>query len=325
MKKPRLHKAQSRVSHHRPAGVDPLCRSLVRHQAETMAQGLPPLLIAAERIASSVAQGVHGRRRSGPGETFWQFRHYQTGDPVRAIDWRRSAKSGTVYVRESEWEAAQNVWLWRDDSPSMAYRSARRLPTKKAYADLLVMALASLLVRSGERIALFGDDDAPGHGRARLARLYTALERSSSAASHDQTPTIEMLANYGSMIGPSIKNARVVLVGDFLAPVETIRQGIVALARHGVAGAVLQILDPAEMSLPFGGRIRFEGPENEGGVTVGHAETVRKPYRAALERHLTEVKDAVHRAGWTYHRCLTDAAPAQALLLLYMALADTGA
>src|SRR3981189_1289102 len=96
----------------------------VQHRAEELAAALPPLLVAAERVASTAAQGVHGRRRVGQGETFWQFRQYQPGDAAARVDWRESAKSQRLYIRETEWEAAQSVWLWRDASPSMDYSSA---------------------------------------------------------------------------------------------------------------------------------------------------------------------------------------------------------
>ena len=92
-------------------------------RAEQLAATLPPLLVAADRIAATVAQGVHGRRRVGQGETFWQFRRYEPGDPASKIDWRQSAKTQPLFVREMEWAAAQSVWLWRDGSGSMRWRS----------------------------------------------------------------------------------------------------------------------------------------------------------------------------------------------------------
>src|SRR5690606_18472365 len=79
-------------------------------RAEQAAGTLPPLLVAAQRVAATVMHGVHGRRRMGPGETFWQFRHYQPGDPAQRIDWRQSAKATNVFIREHEWVAAQSVW-----------------------------------------------------------------------------------------------------------------------------------------------------------------------------------------------------------------------
>ena len=149
----------------------------LHQQAEALADRLPPLLVAAERVAATVAQGVHGRRRVGVGETFWQFRPYQPGDPTSRIDWRQSARSAQLFLRDQEWEAAETVWLWVDTSGSMAYRSAARLPTKQDRATLLLLALASLLTRAGERIALLGDARRPAGGRAAVADPLRAHAR----------------------------------------------------------------------------------------------------------------------------------------------------
>ena len=100
----------------------------LRKIAEEAAALLPPIMVAADRVAAVVAQGVHGRRRVGQGETFWQFRRYREGDPVQRIDWRQSAKRQHVYIRENEWDAAESVWLWRDNSPSMHYSSDTNVP-----------------------------------------------------------------------------------------------------------------------------------------------------------------------------------------------------
>ena len=95
----------------------------VRQRGEQLAAALPPLLVAAERVAATVAQGVHGRRRVGTGDAFWQFRQYQFGDAASRVDWRRSGKSDRLFVRETEWAAAESVWLWRDGSASMRWKS----------------------------------------------------------------------------------------------------------------------------------------------------------------------------------------------------------
>ena len=122
-----------------------------RREAEGLAARLPPLLIAALRVAATVEQGVHGRRRIGTGDAFWQFRQYQPGEPATRIDWRQSAKSDRLFLRETEWAAAQSVWFWRDASASMDWHSAPGLPRKRERAELLTLALASLLLRAGER------------------------------------------------------------------------------------------------------------------------------------------------------------------------------
>jgi len=97
--------------------------------AQDLAAKLPALLVEARRVASTVAQGTHGRRRPGPGETFWQYRSFEQGDSATLVDWRRSAGSSHLFVREREWEAAHTVWIWLDLSPSMY--SARIFPKRR--------------------------------------------------------------------------------------------------------------------------------------------------------------------------------------------------
>ena len=144
----------------------------LRRDAERVAGALPPLMAEARRLAATVASGVHGRRRAGPGETFWQYRQAMPGDPLTAIDWRRSARSDHVYIREMEWEAAQTVWIWRDDAQSMDWRSDAAPRSKGARAALLALSLAVLLARGGERFGLIGTDAArPMSGEAQLSLL----------------------------------------------------------------------------------------------------------------------------------------------------------
>src|SRR5437588_10427898 len=91
--------------------------------ARTLAHSMPRLILEARRIAATVIHGLHGRRRAGPGENFWQYRRFMSGEPARRVDWRRSARDQHLYVREREWEAAHTVWLWPDRSPSMLFSS----------------------------------------------------------------------------------------------------------------------------------------------------------------------------------------------------------
>src|SRR5579862_133728 len=202
----------------------------LRHRAEESAAPLPPLLIAAERIAATIAQGVHGRRRVGQGETFWQFRQYQPGDAASRIDWRESGKSQRLYVRETEWEAAQTVWLWRDASPSMDYSSAVYIPggdwpSKRDRAELILVALASLLVRGGERLSLLGSGVAPLSGRVALSRLVQLVE-------HDGPHTQAARAGLPAP-EPLPRAAQLVFIGDFLGELDATNRVVAGFAAAG--------------------------------------------------------------------------------------------
>jgi uncharacterized protein (DUF58 family) len=300
-------------------GSDPATRPRATSAEASLAQGqrlaaaLPPLLVAAERVAQTVSQGVHGRRRVGQGEAFWQFRVYQPGDAPQRIDWKQSAKSDQVYVRQSEWEAAQSVWLWRDASASMAYRSRRGLPPKLERAELLLLAVAALLARGGEHFAFLDAGEPPATGRPALLRLTAWLERRAHAD-----------ASWPKRPAGLPRFARVVVFGDFLAPLEELQAGVARLTSAGVQGHLVQVLDPAEETLPFAGRVLFEGPEGEGSLLVGRTEALRDDYRAALCAHRAGLQAIARSFGWSLLVHHTDQPPAPALLSLYTALAGAG-
>jgi uncharacterized protein (DUF58 family) len=282
-------------------------------RAEALGARLPPLLVAAERVAATVAQGVHGRRRVGQGDSFWQFRRFIAGDPIGRIDWRQSAKSGRPapdgwFIRETEWEAAQTVCLWRDASASMRWRSRGAEVEKRERAGLLLLALASLLLRGGERVVMISPDARPVSGRSGLDRLADAM----GTEGEDDA---------GLPPGVSVpRHARVVLFGDFFSPLEEIQAAVGRLAATPVSGYLLQILDPAEADLPYSGRIRFRGLEREGDTLIPRVEGVRDEYGRRLKAQQEGLAAICSAAafGFAIHR--TDHSPEAALLGLYTAL-----
>src|SRR5690606_6590236 len=223
----------------------------IEGEAHALADRLPDLLIEAMRVASTVAHGVHGRRRPGLGETFWQFRQFQTGDAAAQIDWRRSASSDHLYVREREWEAAHTIWLWPDQSPSMDFRSHLSATSKADRALVLALASAELLVRGGERVALLGLSR-PTASRKATTRLAEILaENADSPVLQSSLPPAERLSRFSGVL----------LFSDFLDPLEEITERMTFLASDGVTGHMVQILDPAEETLPYQGRTEFLGME----------------------------------------------------------------
>ena len=292
--------------------------SIRRQRAEQLAQTLPPLMVQAERVASTVAQGVHGRRRVGAGETFWQFRRYQSGDAAQQIDWRQSAKTQKLFVRENEWEAAQSVWLWRDGSPSMHYQSRMAETAKLERSSLLALALASLLARGGERVALLGTGERPISGRAAVTRLADHLAQSDREKPGDTAPSLppqERLPRFG----------QVVLISDFLLPLDRLEELIMGFAGAGVNGHLLQVLDPAEEDLPFRGRTRFEGMERDGDVIVGRAESLQEEFQEYMSVRRERLIHIARRIGWSAAVHRTDRPPQTALLALYRAISAEGA
>jgi hypothetical protein len=194
----------------------------------------------------------------------------------------------------------------------MAYRSATRWPTKEERATLLLLALASLLTRAGERIALLGDERRPMGGRAGMASLMEGL-----AAGAPQTPSLPPPQSMP-------RHARLVVISDFFTPPETLRDRLRSFVAMGVRGHLLQILDPAEPALPFAGRVRFEGLEREGLALIGNVDAVRKRYQARLQQHGAGLRDLARSLGWTLATHIVEHPPEPPLLALYTALSTKG-
>jgi uncharacterized protein (DUF58 family) len=283
--------------------------SALQHEADGLSAGLPPLMVQADHLAASVSLGVHGRRRAGMGESFWQFRRYASPDSSSAIDWRQSAKSQHIFVREREWEAAQTVWFWRDASANMNFKSGAKENnvTKRMRADLLLLALASLLVRGGERVGFTGMDGAPASSRLALTRIGRAMF----------APGVSALPP----LMPFARGNQLVWFSDFLD--EAVFDAMKALSQRGVEGHLVRIVDPAEEDFPYSGRTRFESPRGEEDEIFGRAEQVRSSYRARFSAHGERVAQAATRLGWTCTVHRTDHAPQASLIALHAAIGGT--
>lgn len=289
---------------------DPAARAPTDHAvAADLAAGLPRLVNRAHEIAASVAYGVHGRLRAGVGETFWQYRPFADGEAAHRIDWRRSARSDQLYVREREWEAAHDYFLWMDCSPSMAFASSLAPEDKLSRGVTLGLALADVLVRGGERVAALGLT-APISARDVIDRLARALHDNIADAVTDELPP-------ESPIRP---RARVVLISDFLEDPRALALRLRRYADAGASGALLMITDPSEESFPFSGETLFLDTDGGAPFRAGDARSLRDAYAARFEAHRDTLRAIAREAGFLFLQHHTDRPAAEAALALAMGL-----
>ncbi len=291
----------------------------LRSEANSVATTLPPLLVAARRIAAAISLGSHGRRRAGPGDSFWQFRPYSKDDTPQAIDWRQTGKFDTVFVREREWVTAQTAALWCDTSPSMRYRSKNDLPTKAERSAVMLLALAELLVDGGEQIVRLDSDGRPQRtaraGQLAIANMADAVVTELMAG--DDRRNSPPLPQFTAALP---RHATVILFSDFLAPLEIVSQSVRALMHQGLKGHMVQVLDPAEESLPFSGRVQFVGLEHEGTTIIERTEDARADYIQNLKMHREGLKALAAKAGWSFGIHRTDQSPQPAMSALHNAI-----
>ncbi|GJE25289.1 DUF58 domain-containing protein [Methylobacterium organophilum] len=272
--------------------------------AQALAERMPRLILEARRVSSTLAHGLHGRRRAGPGESFWQFRPFVTGEAAARIDWRRSARDDRLYVREREWEAAHNIWLWIDRSASMGFASDLALVSKVERALVLGLALAETFVEGGERVGLLGLTRASA-GRNVVESLAQALVRDEAGLTQDRPPP----ATPGRF-------DEAILVSDFLSPLDQVRASVQAIGGGGTHGHLVAVVDPVEETFPFAGQASLHDPEGGGHLDIGDAGAWGEAYRRRLAEHRDGLSEIARAQGWTLTIHRTDRPASEAALRL---------
>jgi uncharacterized protein (DUF58 family) len=272
--------------------------------SRSLAASMPRLILEARRIAATVIHGLHGRRRAGPGEHFWQYRRFVSGEAAASVDWRRSARDDHLYVREQEWEAAHTVWIWPDRSPSMTFVSQLAQEPKLDRTLVVAFAIADVLVQGGERVGIPGlmRPTASGNVIDKMAQaiIHDRVDRTSLPPSFSPSPLSEIL-----------------LMSDLWSPIAEVKRIVAQLSASGAHGHVVQIVDPAEETFPYSGRVEFVEPEGAGAVTAGRAETWRADYEQRVARHRTEIRAETYRLGWSFLIHRTDRPATELLLKLH--------
>jgi uncharacterized protein (DUF58 family) len=273
--------------------------------AEKLSAGHDALLLSAQKIVSGMIRGAHGRRRAGAGEKFWQFREYVAGDLPRDIDWRQTARRDETFVREREWEAAQSLWVYRDRSPSMNWRSRDAWPTKADFADTLWLAVSMLALEAGERVGLLGaTSTAQGH--------VTALPKLLMQSAQMPTSTTDLPV-------PKGRRQQFLWLGDFYHDLEPVERFCAAAARQQGRVILVQVADPAEVRFDFSGRVRFEDIENRNdGQLIENAESLRKAYHEKFNAHRTALADIARQNQGVFMTVETD----QSISLVFERLFD---
>lgn len=131
-------------------------------------------------VAVSTYGGALVSNRKGEGMEFADIRGYSRGDPYKRIEWRASARTGRLMVRDFYAETQLNVMVVIDATATMAYGEAGE--TKLDYAARSVASLFSYLAGRGDFIGITVADGSQrpvvvplARGRDQLTRLMSLL------------------------------------------------------------------------------------------------------------------------------------------------------
>src|SRR6185503_14483792 len=162
---------------------------------------------------------------------FTEYRPYTAGDDLRYLDWRVFARSDRFFIKKFEDETNLRCHLLADLSRSMTYGSDGH--TKADYAATLAATLAYFLHLQGDAVGLLAFDETirdylPARHRAgHLRHLMQTLEKPAGGKATDLSAPLKRIVEIVR------KRGLMILLSDFLAPLETLEPNLVALAACG--------------------------------------------------------------------------------------------
>jgi uncharacterized protein (DUF58 family) len=267
--------------------------SQLKAEASALAGDLGTLTTQA-RAASAAHLGSAGRRKSGTGENFWQYRRHMQEDGAERIDWRRSAREEHLFVRETELETARTFLFWVDPSVGFNWSSDPKTVTKADRALVLSMALAGALSRSGERCGALGGGRSAVGGAKAAARVGEDLRDFKPDKPFPRAPR---------------DRAAVVVCSDFYSSLDGWREKLKPVAAKCRDGTLFQVCDPIEEAYPFGGRVRFFRPGEQRERLIGRAESIRDGYLEKFAQRRKDMTELAAELGWRFLTHVTSEEP----------------
>jgi uncharacterized protein (DUF58 family) len=261
------------------------------------------LELRARVVVEGFWNGIHRSPYHGFSVEFTEYRPYTPDDDPRHLDWRVFARSDRYFIKKFEDETNLRCYLLADGSRSMTFGSVGY--TKAEFAATLAATLAYFLYLQGDAVGLLTFDEhlreylPARHRTGHLRQLMLALEKPADGRATDLAAPLKRILEIVR------KRGLMVLVSDFLAPLDRLVPDLTALAACGHEVVVFQVLDPAELLFDFDRPAMFQDAESERTLFID-PQSARKEYIRRLEAHCATLRSACRRLGITCHRLATD-------------------
>ena len=268
------------------------------------------LELAARLVVEGLRTGGHRSPFQGYSTEFRQHRAYRAGDDLKYLDWKLFARSDRLYTRQFRETTNLSVMLVLDTSASMAF--PEQGISKARYGAIIAAALAYLVSEQGHAVGMMtmnhgGLSYVPARGgRPHLRSLLARIDRMEPAGEWDPARTIARGAQLLQRRGV------VIVISDFYDAEDETRRELRRVVQRGHDVAMLQLLSPSEIALPFTGQIELEDVESHARQLVD-ASTIASQYQTTIDAFLDRCRTHALRDGIDYALMTTDMAPEQAL------------
>ena len=290
----------------------------------TVVAAIDDLELAARIVVEGLRTGGHRSPFHGYSTEFRQHRPYRAGDDLKYLDWKLYARSDRLYTRQFRETTNLSVMIVLDSSASMAYPEAG--VSKFHYGSVIAAALSYLVSEEGNAVGLMTMAEGklsymPARGgRPHLRSVIARIDGLEPTGPWDPARVIARGAQLLQRRG------LVIVISDFYDAEEESRREMRRVSQRGHDVAMLQIVSPPELALPFTGHVELEDLESGERRVVDAADAAPR-YRTAVNAFLERCRTEALRDGIDYALMSTETAPESALrdYLLRRSLRHSGA
>lgn len=252
------------------------------------------LQLRARIVVEGFLQGLHRSPLHGFSAEFSEYRPYSLGEDLRYVDWRVVARTDRYFVKRFDDETNRRAYVALDLSRSMEYGSVGY--TKADYARTVAATFAFFLNQQRDAVGLMTFDEQlrdflparyrPGHFRQFLIRL----ERATAGTSTGFGQALQTAA------GTLRKRGLILLISDFLVPLEPLQKPLAYLRSWGHELYALRILDPTECLFDGNEPLQLRDLET-GRLIFVDPQQARADYQSRFESHAAQWRDLCKATG----------------------------
>jgi hypothetical protein len=267
-------------------------QSLFR-SSEKIANLLPSLLSHSSILLKSLYEGLHSTRFAGKGENFWQYKEYIQGESVTNIDWRKSASSKKILIKQREKELSKTVYLYFDRSYSMNYKSIGVNHNKFFLSALLTLTLCKLFSNNKEKVFIFNSDNKPINCSANINNF-----------------NVNFLINKKKHSFPSINQFKdkslCIFFSDFLFDNKDFKSLLEKCKKKEIQGYIIQILDPMEINFKLSSTTMLSDLETNETLIFDKDIDVENEYIKKIKKLEYDLRNIASYSNWKYYKFSTD-------------------
>ncbi len=258
-------------------------------KARKVSSNLPTFKFNMEN-SDSYLRGYSKEKKRGIGEEFWEYKKYEFGDPIKNIDWKKTAKNDEILIKFKEMETSKKIWIWMNRSLSMNYKNSKNVETKAERASVIGIILIDILIRAGESVGIIGSELGLKNGKQNFFQLVKAFLECPKIPRDKRIKKGDIL----------------ILISDFLDKPEDSISRIINISESICNGFLIQTLDESEISFPFFGRNQFYDPQSGLHKLFNKSELIKKIYIRKIEDHNKKLSLMCSKFGWKVMKSITN-------------------